>query len=232
MMTSQLMTRSAVLALRSLTLGDAWHYRVQGRLSSSDRMRAVSGTIDVSVEPDPLADTASVRTLVFLPGLWIAGEDAEPEPLPAPAGIFSFVQDPATGDVSIVADNMGDGGTRRQAEVPQVFYPGRWSCGSGYANRLEFGGGAFVRNTLAVIGQEQVETPVGRYDCWVAAVTSAGSALGDVRGTDWWTPELGAPVRFETNSTTPDGECLRLLATLASMNLAPDPVASLPSQVG
>ena len=201
---------SATTALRLLRVGDAWHYAVEGTVGEGDHARPVSGSIVVSVEPDPVA-----MMLVFRQSLAI--DDVV---LPTPAGIFLFTQETETGDLSIVGDNMGEAGRRRLAFQPRLFYPGRWSARTRYDNRLEFEGGSFVRNTLAVECQDRVVTPLGVHSAWVAHFSSEGSAMGCLAGTDWWAPELGAPVRFESHSTQPGGRAMRICATIHTARLA------------
>lgn len=214
---------SPATVLRSLEPGDAWHYQAAGSMTPArgDPV-AVSGTIAVSVAPNSLSDAPGALALVFAQQLEVIRPGGVREALPAPAWMFWFVQDAATKDVAIVADNMGQGGGCRRAKTPQIFYPGSWSGNTGYANRLDFGEGDFVSNALAVRGQERIETPAGVYLSWIAGITSESSAMGLITGTDWWTPELGAPVRFETDSTMPDAARLRLQATLTSTSVVPD----------
>ncbi len=196
---------SARQTLRRLALGDTWQYQVEGSLGG----QPIHGTIVVSVEARP----KTVLTLVFKQALRVQGET-----LPMPDGRFMFVQDADTADLSIVGDNMGPRGTDRLATRPQLFYPGHWCEATTYANQLDFNGGGFVRNTLAVIGQAPVATAIGVYPAWVARFTSEGSAMGRLAGTDWWTPELGAPVRFETRSTMPGAGPMHVLATLSAVH--------------
>jgi hypothetical protein len=139
--------------------------------------------------------------------------------MPAPAWIFSFVQDPESHDLSIAADNMTRDGAPRIAKVPQVFYPGTWSRETAYRNRLNFLNGEQVDNALTVIGEELVETSAGVFASWVAPISSESVATGRIEGMDWWTPELGAPARFSTESRMPDGSKMKFVATLASTSV-------------
>ena len=191
--------------LRRLALGDTWHYKVEGSLGG----QPIQGTIVVSVEMRP----ESVMMLVFKQALRVRGKT-----LRIPDGRFMFVQDADTADLSIVGDNMGPRGTDRLATRPQLFYPGHWCERTTYANQLDFDGGEFVRNMLEVTGQAPVATAFGVYPAWVARFTSEGSAMGRLAGTDWWTPELGAPVRFETRSTMPGAGPMHVCATLSAIH--------------
>lgn len=206
--------------LRSLRLGDCWRYRVTGTLGPAiGAPQALSGTIGVSVVPDGLSGKEGTLMIAFIQDLWTRTVDGAPVAIPAPAWMFAFLQDPDTQDVAIVADNMGKDGTLRIAAVPQVFYPGRWSRETQYANRLEFGAGNFVANTLRVVGEEWVETPAGSYLSWKSLITSDSPALGTIEGIDWWAPELGAPASFETLSGLPDGARIRMRAVLAGTSV-------------
>ena len=127
---------------------------------------------------------------------------------PPPPGCFPSSKMRDSSNVAIAADNMGPGGTRRIAKAPQVFYPGRWTHETAYDNRLDFDNGDFVRNTLKVVSKEWVETERGAFLAWKSEIDSESVAMlssSASRSVDWWTPELGAPVRFSTDARTPDG---------------------------
>jgi hypothetical protein len=208
--------------LRTLRIGDRWAYRATGAITpETGAPQEMGGTIEVSIVADTLSGVAGAMMLTFAQAFEIRQADGTRAPMPAPAWMFSFVQDAATRDVAIVADNMGPGGALRVAAAPQIFYPGRWSPDTAYANRLEFADGDFVSNTLAVTGQEWVETPLGPYLSWKAGITSESPAIGRIEGIDWWTPELGAPASFETDSAMPDGARMRFRATLIRTNVVP-----------
>ena len=201
--------------LRELRLGDRWAYSLAGALTSPDgHSLPVVGEIEVSIVPESLTGRADQKTIRFSQILEVVQPDGSKKVLPTPTWMFSFVQDADTADVAIAADNMGLGGTRRIANAPRVFYPGRWSSKTGYDNQLDFDNGDFVRNTLKVIGQEWVETEGRSHLAWKSEIISESAAMGRIEGVDWWTPELGAPARFSTNAGTPDGSRMRFVATL------------------
>jgi hypothetical protein len=158
-------------------------------------------------------------TILFSQKFEITQGDGSKQPMPAPEWMFSFVQDQTTRDLSIAADNMTRTGAPRIAKVPQVFYPGSWSSQTAYSNSLQFDNGESVHNKLAVFGQEAVETEGGSFASWVARISSESAATGLIEGMDWWTPELGAPTKFSTTSTMPDGSQMRFVATLKSSNV-------------
>src|SRR5947199_3441132 len=116
---------SPATALRRLKLGDQWRYRVSGTLTppGSGPLER-TGRITVSIEPDRLTNGPDTMAIVFSQRFEITQPDGSKEPMPAPEWMFSFVQDEATGDLSIAADNMTPDGKPRVAKVPQVFYPG------------------------------------------------------------------------------------------------------------
>jgi hypothetical protein len=208
--------------LRKLQIGDSWSYSVTGSLNPPDGgALPLTGEIEVSIVPDELAGHADLMTIRFAQNFEVLQPDGAKMALPAPTWMFSFVQRPDTADVAIASDNMGPGGGRRTAHAPQVFYPGRWSQATAYDNRLEFDNGDTVKNTLAVTGQEWVETKRGAFLAWKSEITSESAAMGRIEGVDWWTPELGAPVRFSTNAGMPDGSRMRFVATLSDSNVLP-----------
>jgi hypothetical protein len=211
---------SPATSLRLLQLGDRWTYQAEGTLfpPGKDPLQ-VTGVIIVSIEPDSLLVHPGLLGIAFSQQLQLTLPDGSKDPLPAPEWRFAFRQDPLTRDVSIAADNMTPDGKPRVAKVPQVFYPGRWSSSTAYRNRLEFENGDHVSNTLAVTGQEQVETGLGILSAWVAPITSESEATGLIEGMDWWTPEVGAPAKFSTKSKMPDGSEMRLVATLTGSSV-------------
>jgi hypothetical protein len=211
---------SPAVALRKLRLGDSWTYSVAGSLTPPDGgALALTGEIGVSIVPEALSGRSDQMTIQFSQTFEVLQPDGSKKAMPAPTWMFSFIQDADTADVAIAADNMGPGGARRTADAPQVFYPGRWSRQTGFDNRLDFDTGDTVRNTLAVVGEEQVETARGTFLAWKSEITSESVAMGRIEGVDWWTPELGAPVRFSTNAGMPDGSRMRFVATLSDTNV-------------
>lgn len=211
---------SPATSLRLLRTGDGWTYHAAGTLRPpGSEPLAVTGQITVTIEQDRLLGRDDRMAIVFSQQFEITQKDGSKQPMPVPEWMFSFVQDPATLDVSIAADNMTRDGKPRVARVPQVFYPGRWSSRTAYRNRLDFGSGDHVDNTLTVTGEEQVETALGPLFSWVATITSESAATGLIEGMDWWTPELGAPAKFSTKSKMPDGSEMQFVATLASTSV-------------
>ena len=216
------MTDAPAARLLPLHLGDVWVYAVSGTLTPPNAAKLpLGGEITVSIVADTLTNFPGGLAIRFARNLHILQPDGARTALPAPVFMFAIAQDPASGDVAIAADNMGQAGKARLARAPQVFYPGRWSPGTTYANRLEFDDGDYVVDTLAVVGQERVDTPAGSFLAWKAEVASESSAMGRVEGVDWWPPELGAPVRFSTEGGLPDGAHMRFVATLRSSNVVP-----------
>jgi len=208
--------------LRKLRLGDAWAYSVAGSLTSPDgRSLPLTGEIEVSIVPESLSGQSGQKTIRFSQTLEVLQPDGSKRALPAPTWMFSFIQDADTADVSIAADNMAPGGATRIARTPQIFYPGRWTGETAYANQLDFDNGDFVRNSLKVVGQEWVETARGKYLAWKSEIMSESTTMGRIEGADWWAPELGAPARFSTDAGTPDGSRMRFVATLRESNVLP-----------
>ncbi|HSU33018.1 MAG TPA: hypothetical protein VLJ11_17470 [Bryobacteraceae bacterium] len=206
---------SPATSLRLLRLGDSWAYQAAGTLTSpNSKPLELTGQITVSIVPDRLLGRSDSMTILFSQQFEMTQTDGSKQPMPAPEWMFSFVQDATSRDLSIAADNMTRDGTPRIAKVPQVFYPGSWSLQTAYSNRLEFDNRDRVDNTLAVFGQERVETEVGSFPSWVARISSESVATGRIEGIDWWTPELGAPAKFSTVSKMPDGSKMQFVATL------------------
>jgi len=211
---------SPATSLRLLRPGDQWVYRVSGTLTPPGAQPLdLEGQITVSIVEDRLAGRSDWMTILFAQRFEITQPDGSKQPMPAPDWMFSVVQDAIGRDVSVAADNMTGDGSPRIAKAPQVFYPGAWSSRTAYENRLDFDNGDQVSNTLRVFDQEQVETGSGAFACWVARISSKSAATGLIEGQDWWTPELGAPAKFSTSSTMPDGSAMCFVATLQSSNV-------------
>lgn len=207
--------------LRTLHIGDAWEYAVTGTVTPPDgACLPLQGTIAVSVTLLTLATAIEVAAICFAPRLRTLAADGSRSAFPAPLGVFGFQQDATTHDVCLVADNMGPGGAHRVAQAPQVFYPGRWSLTTAYANCLDFGADGYVENTLTTIGTVLVTTPLGRFTAWKAPITSHSAQMGRIEGTDWWTPQLGAPIQFETVTHAPDGSRVHFAAAMTRTSVS------------
>ncbi len=143
-----------------------------------------------------------------------------------PVGIFWFRQDPATRDVYFVGDNHGppdaDGrpGARAARGTGGPFIPGAWRDGTSYSKRIDWDGGGWTHNWLAVLGTESIDTGLGPRLAWRAPNRSDSAEGIAIDGTDWWAPELGQPVKFEANTRLPDGTTIRIVAVLDSTNVA------------
>jgi hypothetical protein len=212
--------RTPATSLRVLQLGDHWSYRAAGTLTApGSGPLELTGQITVTIEPDRLLRRSDLMAIVFAQQFDVTQTNGSKQPMPLPEWMFSFVQDGTTRDVFIAADNMTRDGKPRVAKVPQVFYPGSWSPETAYSNLLEFNNGDLVTNTLRVFSQERIETESGTFFSWVATISSESAATGLIKGKDWWTPELGAPVEFSTDSKMPDGSEMRFVATLTSSSV-------------
>jgi hypothetical protein len=206
--------------LRLLCLGDNWVYRVAGTLTPPGaEPRELIGQITVSIVRDRLLGRPDWMTILFSQQFEIAHADGSKQPKPSPDWMFSFVQSASDRNLCIVADNMTPDGVPRIAKTPQVFYPGTWSLQTAYNNRLDFDNGDQVNNVLKVFDYEQIETEAGSFPSWVARISSESPATGLIEGKDWWTPDLGAPVKFWTSSRMPDGSQMRFVATLKTSSV-------------
>jgi len=208
---------SPATTLRMLRLGDRWLYNVAGTLTAPNgETLPLAGQIEVSIVTDRLLQRSDSMSILFSQKFELTKPDGSKEAMPAPEWVFSFVQDAATRDLAICADNMTADGSARVAKVPQVFYPGQWSSTTSYSNTLHFENGDSVENTLAVFDQEPVETELGSFLSWKSRISSNSAATGPIEGLDWWTPELGAPAKFSTVSKMPNRSEMRFVATLRS----------------
>lgn len=207
--------------LRFLREGDCWDYRLDGSVLQDGRTLALAGSVRVTIEQREV-EGRLLPAIVFAQRRRIIGVDGAERELPTPPGIFFFEQDPVTLDVRIVGDNMGPMGKERFARTPQVFYPGQWSADTAYENELDFGELGRVANALTTVGVSEVATEMGTFSAWKAPIRSESEQFGRIEGCDYWTPELGAPVRFEMATPGPDGMEMRTAAVLRSTNVALD----------
>jgi hypothetical protein len=138
---------------------------------------------------------------------------------PVPVGIFYVEQDPVTKIVYLIGDNMGPNGTVRTSKQRAEFYPGTWSKSTTYNDNLDFTDGEKTSLYLHVTGTTTVKTPVGNFQAWVAP-NGAGGGLSD-SGTAYWSPQVGAPVAFETMATLPNGQINHVIATLTKASTVP-----------
>jgi hypothetical protein len=139
---------------------------------------------------------------------------------PVPVGIFYVEQDPVTKVVYSIGDNMGPNGAVRIAKQRAEFYPGTWSTSTAYNDSLDFTDGEQTSLYLYVTGTTTIQTPVGNFQAWVAPNGAGGGGLSD-SGIDYWAPQVGAPVGFETTATLPNGQINHVVATLTKASTVP-----------
>lgn len=210
--------------LSTLTPGDRWVYAVTGESTqpASDQTPAASvpvgGTIAQGIETRafegvPTLSLVSAQRLT-VGGVSIFGEQD------SPVGIFYLRQDPATKDVLVLGDNLGPNGTDRVAVQPGVFYPGSWSTSTAYDNTVVWSSGETTRLSLSVSGTQTVTTPLGDFEAWVAPTGNRESNGVVNLGVDYWTPQLGAPVAFDTTTTFPNGGAIHIVGTLVEVGHA------------
>ena len=132
---------------------------------------------------------------------------------PVPVGIFYVEQDPATKVVYSIGDNMGAGGTDRTSTQRAEFYPGTWSKSTSYNDNLTFTNGQTTNLYLNVTGTKTIQTKIGNFQAWVAPNGASGGGIADT-GIDYWAPQIGAPVAFQTSVTLPNGQTNNITATL------------------
>ena len=123
----------------------------------------------------------------------------------------------------VLGDNLGPNGTDRVAVQPQVFYPGTWSAATAYDNAVAWTSDATTELTLKVSGTTVVKTPLGDFAAWVAPTGSIESSGVVNAGIDYWTPQLGAPVAFDTMTTLPEGSANHIIRTLIATSQIPIP---------
>ena len=208
--------------LKRLAPGDRWEYDLTGTISRDGRELKLTGQVIVTIERRATA-RGELNAIVFEQQRRLVGAAADdPDSvLNVPTGLFYFIQDPDRLDVAIVGDNMGPKGQDRFAAAPQVFYPGRWSSATGYRNVLDFGADGRVENWLITEGPTEIEVALspGRFMAWRAAIGSDSPQFGQVTGYDYWTPQLGAPIRFEMMVTGPDGSPVSTQARMRATNV-------------
>lgn len=142
---------------------------------------------------------------------------------PAPQQVFYVQQDAKTNDLLIIGDNAGPGGTEEVALPPVVDYPGSWSTSTAYNETLVLSSGNQVGLNRRVTGTQTVATRIGNFDVWVAPSTTTTTPAGDVIaiGTDYWAPQIGAPVAFTLTTNLPDGSVQSLNSTLIKSSEVP-----------
>lgn len=209
--------------LSVLQPGDHWTYAVTGETTplpgqASAAPVPVSGTIVQDIET-PLFGGKPILALVSVQNLTVGGVSIFGEQS-APKGVFYLRQDPATNDVLVLGDNLGPNGMDRVATEPQVFYPGSWSAGTAYDNVVAWSSGETTRLSLRVTGTEVATTPLGDFAAWVAPTGNIESNGVVNVGTDYWTPQLGAPIKFDTTTTLPDGSAIHIVGTLVEASAA------------
>lgn len=219
-------TPSAMLS--TLTPGEFWTWSLSGSVTQPASGQVpgsaapLSGTMFENVEVLPFQGSPTLA-LVSTDSLTVGGVSIFGDQVP-PQGIFYIQQDPATYDVLVVGDNQGPNGTLRVAAGPAEFIPGAWSLSTSYANTLSFPAGDATTLNLSVTGTTIVTTPLGDFAAWVAPNEAVDSTGVVHAGTDYWTPELGAPALFNATTTAPDGGVTEITATLTGASIFSTPV--------
>ena len=205
--------------LSTLTPGESWTWALTGTLTPAGSSQALplSGTQSEDVEVLPFQGK---QTLAFVAtqnlsagGVSLFGSQ------PPPASDFYFTQDPTTHTVYAIGDNQSADGSLRVSTQPAEFIPGQWSPTTSYNSLLIFPSGETANLLLNVTGTTTVTTPLGNFAAWVAPTNDLDSSGATHPGTDYWTPELGAPAEFETATTLPDGSAIQITGTLTSASI-------------
>ncbi len=217
---------SATLAM--LTPGEFWTWSLSGSIAQPASGQTpgstvpLSGTMFEDVEVLPFQGSPTLA-LVAADDLTIGGVSIFGGQAP-PKGIFYIQQDPATHEVLVIGDNQGPNGALRIAARPAVFIPGAWSLGTSYDDTLSFLSGDSTTLSLGVTGATTVTTPLGGFAAWVAPNGAIDSTGVVHTGTDYWTPELGAPALFNVTTTVPNGGATEISAVLTGASILGTPV--------
>ena len=208
--------------LSDLHSGDYWIYSVAGSITPPPSPQAPPGTLPLGgiiineIQTLPFQGKPTLA-LVATQNLTVAGASLFGTST-APKGIFYLEQNVITRDVFVVGDNLGPGGTDRVAVHPEIFYPGKWSTSTAYNHTVKWRSGATTELSLSISGSERIKTAIGDFDAWAAPTGSVESIGAQNIGTDWWTPQLGAPVKFDTVTTLPNGAENHVIGTLIKSN--------------
>jgi hypothetical protein len=199
---------------RLLQVGDQWVYQVSGQQTPANgTAQNVTGTLTVEVVQRAINGRdglALARTVELRTGTGGQLHSFE---------LSFFRQDPDSHTIKGFADQHDAAAVRLSMDNPlPIVVPGHWSDTTALSYTLDFADGSTDAHTLAVTGSEVVPTPVAPFTAWKTAVTGADSTNGTSSGTDWWAPQIGAPVKSSTVHISPDGTRLSLAATLASAN--------------
>ncbi len=204
-------------SLSMLTPGESWSWSLKGQFTPPGGGQAVplSGTQNEDVEVLPFQGGTSLafvstQNLTLPDGTPLFGSQ------PPPKAIFYFNQDPTTGTVYVTGDNQSPDGSTRIPENPIVFIPGQWSPTTSYDNPLVFSSGESEDISLNVTGATSVTTPLGTFNAWVAPTNAVDSTGVSHPGTDYWTPELGAPAAFTTGTQLPDGSSISIAGAMTA----------------
>lgn len=163
--------------LRTLQDHDTWEYAFTYHNDNAGPNAFTANGIAVAQVGSVVRNGTSYPTLVYT--------------IVTPSGTMSksvlFQQDAGLGDIHQVGfEDVVFG-------VSLAFLPGPW-----YAD-LDFIATALdpqYQSRFRVVGSETVETQVGRFEAWRVEQTIMTSTL-ETRGTYWYAPQLGQPVRSQ-----------------------------------
>lgn len=202
-------------SLRMLQVGDQWTYNVTGtQTTPGGPTLNITGTYTQSIVQQNINGQnylaqSSALNLTATGGGGVTNNS-----------ITYFSQDPATHNGVIYADKDNTNPIRIVTNNPlPTILPGTWSNSTAYAYTLNYNDSSTNTDTLSVSNTETVSSPVGSFAAWKVTRTSDDSLYGSANGTEWWAPQMGAPIKSTATRTFSGGTTLTLTAILASTNV-------------
>lgn len=189
--------------LRLLKVGDKWSYKVQAKLHLPAGLlnapnlvpKAICGTATDYVAEGKFVDHYD---------LCMVHKVAIDEPELAADSMVFISQNPGTHDITALGDNRGRSHMLRKLMPPAVLAPGRWTQGMQHTCDLGADDGERVRETITVLGVEDVKTAIGTFKTWKTRVVTDAvhdDASAHVEAIQWWAPQLGNNVKEEAWAT-------------------------------
>lgn len=186
--------------LRGLQVGDDWQYTITGTVTTGagvpqnlDSTRSLATTSVISNQLN--ASTAAIQyTMTLVPSGALTGTtysytEYYSQDLSKTLNI-SLNADAGAANPTVTTNQP----TRVASNIAEII-PGQWANNTAVVASTGFSNGQSMQEALTVTGTQPLNVPIGLFTTWVTS-----EARNDPNGiswnaTNWWAPEMGAPVQ-------------------------------------
>ena len=199
--------------LHAFVDGDQWQYSLAGTESLGGQNFTLTGTE---------TKTVAATTLNGAPVLAVTTHDVflvDTQSIDESTTSYE-TQDPITGDIKLVADTQGPGGSLRMVTTQQVVQSGSFGTGTSRSSSVTFDSGQTQSSSESIQGHTFITVPTGTYNTWQALLTKTDTNGISSTDNEWWAPEIGAFIKATVSGTEP-GFTIHFTLSLTSTTVVP-----------